>query len=174
MDLEGWGKIEMGKTIGIPLITEEKRNSIVVELKRLNVEFNELSKDAMQKSLTSNNYLAVTRTFSIIGSSAGNRAGHFLSLGIKERATLELGVCKGTFMYAKSVAVQFKDEPEMAHVLYNFANALGFVDETEEALLVLKEAVGFAKKYSIEDILEKVERLEKLIREPKMRLVNNE
>jgi hypothetical protein len=174
MDLEGWGEIRMSEVTGLPLITDEKRAAIVSELKRLNQEFNELFKDAMQKAHASNSYLAVTRVFSIVGDSAGNRAGHFLSLGIMERAVIEKGLCKGTFVYAKSIAVQFKDEREMAYVLWNFSNALGFIDEADEALMVLKEAVGIAKKYRMNDLLGNIGRLEKLIKEPKIRLVNNE
>lgn len=173
LDLEGWGRVETSNKIGILLITNEDKDVIVKELKNLNREFNELFKDAITKAYISNNHLAVTKVFSRIGDAAGNRAGHFLSLGIKDRAIFEQRLCKSSFMFAKMVSVQFNNETEIAYVLYNFANALGFIGETDEALKVLKEAVKLAKKNEMNDVLSNVERLEQLIKEPKIRLVNS-
>lgn len=174
LDLEGWSGIEMSNLVGLPIITPERKDAIIKELKNLNEQFNELFKEAMKKAYASNNYLAVTKTFSRIGDAAGNRAGHFMSLGIKDRAIFERRLSRSSFMHAKKIAAQFSDEAELGYVLYNFANALGFMDETEEALLVLKEVVSIAKKHKLDDILVNIERLEKLIKEPKIKLVNHD
>lgn len=173
-DLEGWGNIQISNVTGFPLITKERKDAIIRELKSLNEQFNELFREAMKKAYASNNYLAVTKTFSRIGDAAGNRAGHYMSLGIKDRAIFEQRLSKSSFMHAKKIAAQFSDETEVAYVLYNFANALGFMSEADEALLVLKEAVEIAKNHKLNDILVNIERLEKLIKEPKIKLVNHD
>jgi len=174
LDLEGWGRIEMSNTVGLPIITKNEKDGIVQELKSLNRDFNGLFKDAINKAYASKEYLAITKTLSRIGDAAGNRAGHFMSLGIKDRALVEQDLCKGSFVHAKSVAAQFGDEVETVYVLYNFANALGFMCETGEALLVLKKVAKLGKKLNMKDILVNIDELEQTIKEPKIKLVNND
>lgn len=168
LDLEGWGSIEMGNRIGLQLMTQEEKDAIVTKLKYLNKEFNALFKEAAEKSVKSNNYLAVTRVFSQIGSAAGQRAGHFKSLNIKERAEAEERMAKSSFMYAKSVCSSAGDEGELVYILHNFANMLGFIGEKDEALGVLTRCLELAKKHNMTDVLAMAKDLERVIKEPKI------
>lgn len=170
LDLEGWGKVEMTNVSGFPIVTEEERQKIITRLKLLNRGFNVVFKEAMEKSLESNDYLAVTRVFSRIGSSAGQRAGHFESLNIRDRAALEERMAKSAFIYAKSVCIRAGDEEELAYILHNFANMLGYIGEKEEALGVLSRSLKIARKFKMADILSMSEKTKRLIKEPKIKL----
>lgn len=170
LDLEGWSRVEMTNRSGFPIITPEGKDKIVANLKQLNLEFNETFREAIDKSFKSNTPTAITRVFSLIGSSAGQRAGHFASLGVHNRALFEQRLCKSSFMYAKDVAVKTKNTEEFCYILHNFANALGSMEETDEALNVLAKAVEIAKKHNFPDEIKKAEELKKIINEPKINL----
>lgn len=162
-DLDGWGRIEIANRSGLLLITPEEQNQIVARLKSLNTELNQCFKNAIDCAIASNKYLAITRTFSMIGSAAGQRAGHFENLKVKDRALFERKVCKSSFIYAKSVAAQVQDQGELAFILYNFAISLTFIGEKQEAAILAQKAYEIASKLKLEDILNKIDELRKYI-----------
>ena len=159
MDLEGWGRVEMTNTTGFPVITPDEQTKLVVELKRLNQEFNTAFKTAIDKAMDSKNYVAVARVFSIIGSAAGQRYFYLNSLGVKDRAAFEKRVCKESFMYSKDVVSKANDNQEMVYLLHNFANNLRIFNENDEALGLIENGTKLATKLGMDDMIKELSEL---------------
>lgn len=166
LDLDGWGKVEMTNRTGWSVITPQEQAQVIGRLKLLNLEFNELFKTAIDKAIESKNALAVSRVFSMIGSAAGGRAQHFVTLGVKERAEFEKKVCKGSFMYSKGILIKTGDKTELALLMHNFANAIRGFGENAEALDLIDKAIKIAKENKIENFMDKAELLRKRILNP--------
>jgi len=166
MDLEGWGLVEMGNRIGFPLITPEKHQEIIQKLNILDAQFKKLFKTATEKSVESNNYLVISRVLSMLGSAAGERALHFLTLKINDRAEIEKKLCKGAFMCSKGLLIKTQDQGELALLMHNFANSLRNIGETEEALDLVVKSIKIAKKLNIPDFIDKAEKLKDRIIHP--------
>jgi hypothetical protein len=135
-------------------------------LKFLDVEAKRIFKSAVDKAMESNNPLAIARVFMEIGVSAGQKADHFLRLGVTERGELEKKTCKSALMYVKSILIQVKDETELAYFMHNFANAIRNFGEKEEALDLVDKSIEIAKRNKMEGFLEKAELLKNRILNP--------
>lgn len=166
LDLEGWGLVETNNRTGLLVITKEEQANLIQKLNTLDTQFKEIFKSAINKALESQNYLVISRVFCMVGSAAGGRAQHFLTLKVTDRAEIEKKVCKGAFMYAKGILIKAQDQSELALLLHNFANALRGFGEADEALELVDKSMEIAKKYKIPDFMVKAELLKDRILHP--------
>ena len=143
-----------------------QKQEIIQKLNILDAQFKKLFKTATEKSVESNNYLVISRVLSMLGSAAGERALHFLTLKINDRAEIEKKLCKGAFMCSKGLLIKTQDQGELALLMHNFANSLRNIGETEEALDLVVKSIKIAKKLNIPDFIDKAEKLKDRIIHP--------
>jgi hypothetical protein len=147
-DLDGYYRVQMSNRTGIPMISDEERQRIVMHTKDLQESYKSLFKDAIQKAYGTGNPEVVAAVLLEIGSSAGQRALQFQTIKMYERAENEKALAKATLLEAKNIYLaKSQNELHAGYALHQLANQIRFLGEIEEAKAICKKVILIAKKY---------------------------
>lgn len=148
LDMQTAFQIMADNAIGFPTITEDYRQSVIKQLKSLEIEFDGAFNEAINLTKTNNDYYVLASVLIFIGNAAGQRALYLQNLDVKDRAASEKATCRKALLTAKEIYDAFSDELSSANALFNLANQIRFFGEEQEALELTKNTLIVAEKHT--------------------------
>ena len=150
--------IKRANLLGIPFITEEKKQDIIKKLQGLDELSEKCFIEAEKAAKLSRSNDALGMVYGKIGEAAGQRY-LYLQDFVPERATQEKQLCKSALLLARDIFFATGDERDIAYSLHNLANQLRFFGEAHEARILSEKVVEIATRLNDQRLLTKSKRL---------------
>jgi hypothetical protein len=168
LDIQTAYQIIVSNTIGVLLINEEDRQTVMQKLWELERNYENLFGEAMDIIKQNYDFSTLCSILISIGSAAGMRAIYLENLSITERAASERQKCRRTLTMAKDIYECMQDDLGKANALFNLANQIRFFGQGKEASILVEGVIEVAKEYGDEILMQKAESLKETLKTGKI------
>jgi len=146
-DMHGYFSIRVDQIMGIQTVTEAHKQSGITRLRHIEDSFTTEFNSALKIIEDIGDLNMWGEILLSIGNSAGERAIHFLAVGLHDQAEKEKDVAISALLAAKEAFAKCGNELSVGYAIYDMANQLRFLGEPKEALTLLKSVAEIADKH---------------------------